>query len=82
MITEQIHGHEILAIVGSHPEGIPAPALAELATAEFGAAARFHTCSAGNMTLAELLTFLVERDKIQLRDGLIFPGGSPACEHD
>jgi probable metal-binding protein len=48
---------------------------------EFGTGARFFTCSAENMSLPELLTFLGERDKVQLRDGLVFPGGSPVCEH-
>ena len=49
---------------------------------EFGTDARFFTCSAENMPLPELLTFLSERDKVQLRDNLVFPGGSPACSHD
>ncbi len=70
-----------MALVTKHPEGIAVQALADIVGAEFGAAARFHTCSAENMTLPELLTFLDERDKVQLRDSLVFPGGSPACDH-
>lgn len=81
MTTEQTHGHEIMALVAKHPGGIAVQALAEIVGAEFGAAARFHTCSAENMTLPELLAFLDERDKVRLHDNMVFPGGAPACNH-
>ena len=82
MTTEQIHGHEIIELVAKYPEGIAAGTLADIVAGEFGTAAQFFTCSAENMSLPELLAFLAERDKVQLRDGLVFPGGSPACSHD
>ena len=81
MTTEQIHGHEIIELVAKYPEGIAAGTLAEIVASEFEIGARFFTCLAENMSLPELLTFLGERDKSPLRDGLVFPGGSPACEH-
>jgi len=81
MTTEQIHGHEIMALVAKYPEGIATSTLTDIVAGEFGTGARFFTCSAENMSLPGLLKFLAERDKVQLRDGLVFPGGSPACEH-
>ena len=81
MTTEQIHGHEIIELVAKYPEGIATGRLADIVAGEFGTGARFLTCSAENMSLPDLLTFLGERDKVQLRDGLVFPCGSPACEH-
>ena len=81
MTTEQFHGHEIIELVAKYPEGIATGTLAEIVACEFGTGARFSTCSAENMSLPELLTFLCERDKAQLRDGFVFPGGSPACKH-
>ena len=81
MTTEQIHGHEIMALVAKYPEGIATGTLTDIVAGEFGTGARFFTCSAENMSLPELLAFLGERDKVQLRDGRVFPGGSPACEH-
>ena len=81
MTTEQIHGHEIIELVAKFPEGIAAATLADIAAHEFGPGARFFTCSAENMSLPELLAFLSERDKVQIRDSLVFPGGSPACDH-
>jgi len=71
-----------MALVANCPEGIPAAKLTNIVGETFGTGARFFTCSGENMTLSELLTFLGERDKVQLRDGLIFPGGSPGCNHD
>ena len=82
MTANQTHGHEIMDLVAKYPEGIAVATLTDIVAHEFGSGARFFTCSAEGMTLPELLTFLVERDKFQLRDNLIFPGGSPACEHD
>jgi probable metal-binding protein len=82
MTTEQIHGHEIMALVAKHPEGIPVATLTDIVAQEFGTEVRFYTCSAADMDLSELLTFLGERDKVQVRDNLVFPGGSPGCNHD
>ena len=82
MTTEQIHGHEILDLVASHPEGISVPTLFKLATEKFGPDVRFCTCSNEGMDMTSLLTFLFERDKIQLHGDLIVSVGSPACNHD
>ena len=82
MNDAQTHGHDIIAIVDGCPEGISATALADRVARDFGTETRFFTCSAEDMTLEELLLFLVERNKIQYRDGLIFSGASPACSHD
>ena len=82
MTTERIHGHEIMELVAKYPEGIETGTLTDIVAGEFGTGARFFTCSAENMSLPELLAFLSERDKVQLRDGLVSPGGSPACSHD
>ena len=82
MTTDEIHGHEILDIIESRPQGISVEDLTQLAAQRFGPDVLFCTCSAGNMDLPSLLAFLLERDKIQQRDGRLFPGGSPACNHD
>ena len=82
MTTEQIHGHEIIELVAKYPEGIATGTLTDIVAGEFGTGVRFFTCSAENMSLPELLAFLGERDKVQFRDGLVFPGRSPACTHD
>lgn len=82
MTTEQIHGHDIMELIAEYPEGIATGTIADIVAGEFGTGARFFTCSAENMSLTELLAFLGERDRVQLREGFVFPGGSPACSHD
>ena len=42
--------------------------------------ARSFTCSAAGMDLDELLHFLEARDKVRITGGVVYPGGSPACE--
>lgn len=81
MEAEQTHGHEIIDIVCSHPEGISRKNLADVVSRQFGRDAHFFTCSAENMCLGDLLSFLADRGKIEVRDDLVFPGGSKACNH-
>ena len=71
-----------MELVAKYPDGIEVATLTDIVAHEFGTGARFFTCSAEGMSISELLTFLTERDKVQLRDNLVFPGGSPACNHD
>jgi hypothetical protein len=33
------------------------------------------------MDLDGLLHFLEARDKVRIKSGVVYPGGSPACEH-
>ena len=82
MTSQQIHGHDIIDLVASHPEGISAESLTQMASEKFGGQSRYFTCSTEDMDFPALLAFLLERDKVQLRDGLLFQGGSPACNHD
>lgn len=78
----RVHGHAVIERVAAHPEGIQQQRLSELLHAEFGDDVRFHTCSADGMTFSELLVFLADRHKVELRGDLVFPGGSPACGDD
>jgi probable metal-binding protein len=79
--TIAIHGHDIIDLVASHPEGIRLGQLMEIVAERFGRMATFHTCSAAGMDLDGLLHFLEARDKVRITSGVVFPGGSPACDH-
>lgn len=81
MGTDQIHGHEVIGMVCSHPEGISRENLAGAVSRRFGPNALFRTCSAENMSLGALLSFLAARDKVELRGDLVLPGGAKACNH-
>jgi probable metal-binding protein len=76
-----IHGHEIIELVSAYPNGIRLSQLMEVVGERFGKSATFHTCSAAGMDLDELLHFLEARDKVRITGGVVYPGGSPACEH-
>jgi probable metal-binding protein len=76
-----IHGHEIIDLVSTYPAGIRLSQLMEIISERFGRMATFHTCSAAGMDLDELLHFLEARDKVRIKSGVVYPGGSPACEH-
>jgi probable metal-binding protein len=76
-----IHGHDIIDLVATYPDGIRLSQLMEVVDQRFGKSVTFHTCSATGMDLDGLLRFLEERDKVRISSGVVYPGGSPACEH-
>lgn len=49
-----IHGHDVLNMMIESGERYTEESLVEAIHARFGEAARFHTCSASEMTAAEL----------------------------
>ncbi|MGK5721520.1 YecH family metal-binding protein, partial [Proteus mirabilis] len=53
-----IHGHEVLHMILSSKVAFTQRSLIEAIHQRFGEEARFHTCSAENMTAAELVAFL------------------------
>ena len=56
-----IHGHDVLNMMIESGERYTKESLVEAIHARFGEAARFHTCSASEMTAAELVAFLAAR---------------------
>lgn len=61
----QIHGHDVLDYMIASGETFTREKLATAMTAKFGAEARYHTCSAGNMTAGQLIDFLSARGKFR-----------------
>lgn len=76
-----VHGHEIFDLVSAYPDGIRLGQLTETVAKRFGASAVFHTCSRLGLDLDDLLVFLEARDKVRIVRGVVYPGGSPACDH-
>lgn len=58
-----IHGHEVLHMMLADGQAHTPESLARAIEERFGAAARFHTCSAENLTAAGLVEFLAARGK-------------------
>lgn len=58
---ESIHGHEVLNMMIASGESYSKESLVLAIENRFGESARFHTCSAENMTAAELVAFLEKK---------------------
>lgn len=74
------HGHTVLRWLSDTP--MSAQALSARVDQEIGAAARFHTCDTGNLSLDELLNLLISRKKLTEVNGVLFSDPSKMCGHD
>jgi len=55
--------------------------LGQVVSERYGDNPRFHTCSAQDMTLDELLTFLISRGKVAEIDGYLQTAREQICGH-
>ena len=62
-MTKSIHGHEVMRKMIESGEAYTQDTLRTAIGDWFGGTARFHTCSAENMTAEALIAFLAERRK-------------------
>lgn len=58
-----IHGHAVMDRMTASGRTFSRESLVAFVLAEFGPTARFHTCSAADMTAVELVDFLAARGK-------------------
>lgn len=76
-----IHGHEVLQMMIASGESFTTEQLIASIEKRFGREARFHTCSAENMTAGMLVQFLSDRGKfIPLESGFT-TSASKICQH-
>lgn len=64
-MAEPIHGHEVIEMIIQAGKAYTRDLLRADIVNRFGAEARFYTCSAGNLTADELITFLEARGKFR-----------------
>ena len=76
-----IHGHEVLQMMISSDESYTVATLEAAIIARFGKEARFHTCSAENLSAAELVAFLQKKGKFIAADGGFNTHESKICRH-
>ncbi|MFK3712210.1 YecH family metal-binding protein [Leclercia adecarboxylata] len=76
-----IHGHDVLTMMIDSGEQYTEESLVAAITARFGEEARFHTCSAAEMTAAELVAFLAARGKFIPLDSGFSTHESKICRH-
>ena len=76
-----IHGHEVLQMMLASGEQYTTDSLAAAISARFGADARFHTCSAQNLSAAELVAFLQKKGKFVAEESGFNTRESKICRH-
>lgn len=76
-----IHGHEVLNMMIESQVQYTEQSLVQAIDARFGNDARFHTCSAENMTAAELVAFLAARGKFVPAEEGFSTHESKICRH-
>lgn len=76
-----IHGHEVLTMMIESGEQYSEESLIAAITARFGDEARFHTCSAADMTAAKLVAFLAARGKFIPQASGFSTHESKICRH-
>lgn len=76
-----IHGHDVLTMMIDSGAQYTEESLVAAITARFGEEARFHTCSAAEMTAVELVAFLAARGKFIPLDSGFSTHESKICRH-
>lgn len=75
------HGHEVLNMMLESPTPFSRKSLTETILKKYGENMRFHTCSAENMTAAELVDFLEGKGKFVEEDGGFNTAADKICNH-
>jgi probable metal-binding protein len=77
----QVHGHDVMEMMMTSGKTYTKETLVQDIIAKFGADARFHTCSAENMTAEQMVEFLDTRGKLVARDGGFQTSPDVMCQH-
>ena len=78
---ESIHGHEVMRMMVESGMQFTRQSLQEAITEKFGVEARFHTCSAEQMTADELIDFLEQRGKFIGAENSFTTDKEKICNH-
>ncbi|MGG5838624.1 YecH family metal-binding protein [Huaxiibacter chinensis] len=76
-----IHGHAVLNMMIETGEHYSESSLEQAIHARFGETARFHTCSAENLTASELVAFLKAKGKFIPAEAGFSTSHSKICRH-
>ena len=79
--SDKRYGHEVLQMMLASGECWTAASLEAAIHRRFGAEARFHTCSAENLSAAELVAFLEQKGKFIARATGFTTAENKICQH-
>lgn len=80
-MSQSIHGHEVMEMMLQKGGTFTKAGLEKTMKEEFGPKARYHTCSAENMTASELIDFLDVRGKFLASQAGFQTDVSKICRH-
>ena len=78
---ESIHGHEVMHLIADAKLALSKDGWITEIGRKFGAGARFHTCSAENMSAGELIDFLNSRGKFVVEGDALSLDAGQICQH-
>lgn len=81
-MAESIHGHDVMRMMVEAGRPFTEAQLEEAIVQRFGKEARFHTCSASEMTPKELIGFLKVRSKFIVEDNRLSMAAENICAHE
>jgi hypothetical protein len=75
-----IHGHDIINLVATYPDGIRLSQLMEMVDERFGNSVTFHTMLGDGHGPRRPAALSGARDKARITSGVVYSGGSQACD--
>ena len=78
---ESIHGHDVIDMIQQAGHAFSRAELVAAIDAQFGADARFHTCSAEGLSADGLVEFLAARGKFVGSDSALAIDPAKLCQH-
>ena len=81
-MSNEFHGHEVMKMMITSGAQYTRASLREAIVQQFGADARFYTCSASDLTPDALIDFLAERGKFNdASSESLSMGADKMCQH-
>lgn len=77
----RVHGHEVMEMMLATGKTYTKATLINDIITKFGRDARFHTCSAENMTAEQLVEFLDAKGKLVQHEGGFRTSKDMMCQH-
>ncbi|MCH1931643.1 YecH family protein [Shewanella sp. A25] len=79
-MSDSVHGHDVMALMVAQATPVLKVELLSKMSQTFGENARYHTCSAENLTAEELIIFLMGKGKLtETTEGISLAG--MRCNH-
>lgn len=80
-LTPSVHGHEVMDAIIADGRLFTRDSLTAFLVDKFGLGTRYHTCSAADMTAAELVDFLAARGKFVGTEEGFTVNTARVCKH-